>query len=112
MERGEVWWADLPDATGSEPGGRRPVLVVQANPFNRSAIRTVIVAVMTSRLERAAAPGNVLVTSTQSGLPKDSVVNVSQIFTVDREVLTNKVGNISTRVVRKIDDGLRRILAL
>ena len=112
MERGEIWWASLPAPSGSEPGGRRPAVIVQANAFNRSAINTVIVAIMTSSLDRAAAPGNVLVTSRQSGLRRDSVVNVSQLFTVDREVLTEKVGNMPTRLMLRVDDGLRRVLSL
>lgn len=112
MERGEIWWAELDEPQGSGPGGRRPVVVIQANAFNRSAIRTVVVAVMTSRLDRAEAPGNVLVTAKQSSLARDSVVNVSQVFTVDRNVLTARVTSLSPRVVQKIDDGLRRVLAL
>ena len=112
MERGEVWWASLPEPDGTEPGGRRPVLVIQANAFNKSPIRTVIVAALTTRLERASAPGNVLVTAKQSGLRKDSVVNVSQILTVDRRALTEKIGNMQARIMGQVDDGLRRVLTL
>jgi len=112
MERGEIWWAHLDEPRGSGLGGRRPVVVIQANAFNRSAIHTVIVAVMTSRLDRAEAPGNVLVTAKQSSLARDSVVNVSQVFTVDRDVLTARVTSLAPRVVQKIDEGLRRVLAL
>jgi mRNA interferase MazF len=112
MERGEIWWADLPDSDGSAPAGRRPVVVVQADAFNRSRIQTVIIAVMTSNLTRAAAPGNVLVSSSQSGLVRDSVINVSQLFTVDRSTLTEKVGNLPSRSIRALDDGLKLVLAL
>lgn len=112
MDRGDIWWAELPDPTGSEPGGRRPVVVIQSAPFNRSALRTVIIAVMTSRLDRAAAPGNVLVTAERSGLPRDSVVNVSQLFTVDRDSLTEKAGVLPARFMRGVDDGLRKVLGL
>jgi mRNA interferase MazF len=112
MERGEIWWASLPEPQGSEPGGRRPVTIVQANVFNRSAIQTVIVAVMTSNLDRASAPGNVLVTAKQSGLHRDSVVNVSQVFTIDRATLTEKVGNMPARLMKSVDEGLRRVLSL
>lgn len=112
MERGEVWWASLPEPDGSEPGGRRPVLVIQANAFNKSSIRTVIVAALTTRLERASAPGNVLVTAKQSGLRSDSVINVSQILTVDRRALTEKVGNAPAKILGQVDDGLRRVFAL
>lgn len=112
LERGEVWWADLPEPDGSAPGGRRPVLVIQANPFNRSRLATTLIAILTGRLDRAAAPGNVLVTARQSGLPRDSVVNVSQVFTVDRAVLTERVASLSGALMRKVDDGLRKVLDL
>ena len=112
MERGDIWWADLSDPTGSEPGVRRPVVVIQDNSFNRSAMATVIIAVMTSRLDRAAAPGNVLITAKQSGLRRDSVINVSQLFTVDRSILTEKAGNVPSLILSKLDDGLRRVLSL
>jgi mRNA interferase MazF len=87
--RGEVWWADLPEPRGSEPGYRRPVLVVQADSFNRSRIHTVIIAVLTTNIELAEAPGNVLLPAGSSGLSRDSVVNVSQILTLDRGFLIN-----------------------
>lgn len=112
MERGEVWWASLPEPDGSEPGGRRPVLVIQANAFNKSSIKTVIVAALTTRLERASAPGNVLMTGKQSGLRSDSVISVSQILTVDRRALTEKVGNAPAKIVGQVDDGLRKVFAL
>jgi mRNA interferase MazF len=91
MKRGEVWWASLPAPTGSGPGFRRPVVVVQSNPFNQSRIATVIVAIVTSNLALADAPGNVRVGKSESGLAKPSVVNVSQIITLDRELLTQRV---------------------
>ena len=112
IERGEIWWATLPEPEGSEPGGRRPVLVIQADAFNRSAIATTIIAIMTARLERAAAPGNVMVTAQQAGLPRDAVVNVSQLFTVDRSVLTERVGALPGAVMRMVDFGLMRVLEL
>ena len=111
-ERGQIWWADLPEADGSGPSGRRPVVVIQSDLFNRSAIQTVIIAVCTSRLDRAGAPGNFLVSAAQSGLPRDSVVNVSQLFTVDRSTLTEQVGNLPARLVKLLDEGLRLVLAL
>ena len=88
IQRGEIWWADLPERRRSEPGFRRPVLVIQANSFNRSRIQTVLVAVVTSNQELAGAPGHVLLSGPVSGLPRDSVVNISQIFTLDRAYLT------------------------
>jgi mRNA-degrading endonuclease toxin of MazEF toxin-antitoxin module len=83
VRRGEIWWASLPDPLGSGPGFRRPVVVVQANPFNESKIQTVVIAIITSNLALSTAPGNVRLSARQSKLPKDSVVNVSQIMTLD-----------------------------
>ncbi|NMG19764.1 type II toxin-antitoxin system PemK/MazF family toxin [Brasilonema bromeliae] len=112
MQRGEIWWADLPTPVASEPGYRRPVLVIQSDDFNRSRIRTVIVAVLTTNLRLAEAPGNVLVTTDETGLPQDSVVNVSQIITVDKSFLTERVSQVSDRVILLVEDGLRVVLAL
>lgn len=89
MYRGEIWWANLPDPVGSEPGYRRPVLVVQDDTFTQSRITTVIVVVITSNIQLAEAPGNVLLPHAVSGLPRDSVANISQVFTVDKTFLGN-----------------------
>lgn len=112
MERGEIWWANLPEPDGSGPGGRRPVLVIQADAFNRSAIETTIIAILTARMNRADAPGNVVLTAKQTSLPRDSVVNVSQLFTVDRSVLTERVGSLAGPLMRRVDVGLARVLGL
>jgi len=112
VTRGEIWWADLPEPRGSEPGYRRPVLVIQANSFNQSGIRTVIVAVLTSNLRLAEAPGNVLLPARVSGLPRDSIVNVSQLLTLDRSFLTEAVSKIPGRVMAEVDAGLRLVLEL
>ena len=112
MERAGVRAPSVPEPGGSEPGGRRPVLVIQANAFNKSSISTVIVAAITTRLERASAPGNVLVTSKQSGLRRDSVINVSQVLTIDRRALTERVGNAPAKIMGQVDDGLRRVFGL
>lgn len=112
MTRGEIWWADLPDPRGSEPGFRRPVLVIQANSFNRSRIQTVIVAVISSNLRLTDAPGNVLLPARVSGLPKDSVVNVSQLLTLDRSFLTEEVGKLPSRQMQDVDAGLRLVMEL
>jgi mRNA interferase MazF len=112
VTRGELWWADLPDPRGSEPGFRRPVLVIQANSFNRSRIQTVIVAVISSNLRLADAPGNVLVPAHASGLARDSVVNVSQLITLDRSFLMEAIGRISERVMSEVVAGLRLVLEL
>lgn len=112
MKRGEVWWASLPPATGSGPGFRRPVLVVQSNPFNQSRINTVVVAVITSNLALAEAPGNVRLGKSDGGLPKASVVNVSQVLTIDRALLTLRVKALSNPVMQRVDEGLRLVLGL
>lgn len=112
MKRGEVWWADLPEPDGSGPGLRRPVLVVQSNPFNESRIATVIVAVVTSNLALAEAPGNVRLSRSESGLPKPSVVNVSQLLTIDRGLLSERVRALPGAALQKVNEGLRLVLGL
>ena len=112
MKRGEIWWASLPEPTGSGPGFRRPVLIVQSNPFNASRIETVVVTVITSNLRLSAAPGNVEIAKRESGLGKTSVVNVSQILTLDRRMLTEQVRRLSDKKMLEIDQGLRAILGL
>ena len=112
MRRGEVWWAILPEPTGSGPGYRRPVLIVQANAFNESRIQTVIVAAMTSNLRLAEAPGNVLCHTRETKLPRDSVINVSQLLTVDKSLLTECLAALPPGTLRKVEDGLRLVLNL
>jgi len=112
MKRGELWWASLPNPAGSGPGFRRPVVVVQANSFNESRIATVVVAVVTSNLALAEAPGNVRLGKAESGLPRPSVVNVSQILTLDRQLLTERIKTLQAQSVSRLDEGLRLVLAL
>ena len=112
IRRGEVWWAGLPEPAASEPGYRRPVLVVSSDEFNGSRIRTVVAAVLTANLRLAAAPGNVLVAAEETGLPRDSVVNVSQVVTVDKSFLAEKAGLVGGRAMLAVEDGLRTVLAL
>jgi mRNA interferase MazF len=112
VERGEVWWADLDEPSGSEPGFRRPVLIVQSDTFNRSRIRTVIGVVVTSNLRLLDAPGNVLLPGKATGLPRDSVANVSQLLTLDRDFLTERVGRIRGGLLSDIESGLRLVLDL
>ncbi|PDW01387.1 type II toxin-antitoxin system PemK/MazF family toxin [Candidatus Chloroploca asiatica] len=112
MQRGDVWWANLPDASGSGPAFRRPVLLVQADAFTRSRIATVIVAVITSNLRLAAAPGNVVLRARESGLPKDSVINVSQLITLDKTELDEQVGQVLPTTLADVDQGLRVVLDL
>ena len=108
--QGEVWWADLGEPVGSGPGYRRPVLVVQGEAFNRSAIATVVCVPMTSNLKWAGAPGNVLVKSRDSGLAKESVANVSQIVALDRAVLIERVGKLPPEKVDLVLRGIDVVL--
>jgi mRNA interferase MazF len=110
--RGEIWWASLPAPVGSSPGYRRPVLIVQSDEFNRSAIRTALVAVITSNTRLADAPGNVLLPESASGLPKDSTVNVSQVLTIDRSLLTEIAGMVESERMDEVDSGLRLVMSL
>ncbi len=112
MYRGEIWWANLPEPLGSAPGYNRPVLVIQDDTFTQSNINTVIVVIITSNLKLAAAPGNVLLPRAASGLPKDSVVNVAQILTLDKKLLVERIGAIPDYLQLEIDDGIRTILYL
>jgi len=112
IQRGEIWWANLPDPIASEPGYRRPVLVVQSNDFNRSRIATVMAVVITSNLNLAQAPGNVLLPRKATGLSKDSVANISQVITIDKSFLTEKVGALPAHILEQIENGLRLVLAL
>ena len=112
LHRAEVWWAELDEPRGSEPGYRRPVLVVQADAFNRSRIQTTMVVVLTSNLRLLDAPGNVLLPAKLSGLPKDSVANVSRLVTVDRDYLRDRIGKVPPRVMAAIDAGLKLVLGL
>lgn len=112
VQRGEIWWASLPSPRGSGPGYRRPVVVVQSDSFNRSRIQTVVVAVVTSNVFLSRAPGNFVLTRRQSGLPRDSVVNVSQLLTLDRSYLTERVGRLRPTQIETLDDGLRLVLSL
>jgi mRNA interferase MazF len=112
VKRGEIWWATLPPPSGSGPGFRRPVLVIQSNPFNDSRISTAIIAVITSNLALAEAPGNVRAAKAESGLSKHSVVNVSQILTIDKALLTDRVQPLSAELMQRVDNGLRLVLDL
>ena len=110
-KRGEIWWADLEEPRGSESGYRRPVVIVQSNDFNKSKIRTVVVAVITSNMALAKAPGNIsLGINKRIGLKKESVINVSQIITLDKTYLTEKIGALSTIQKQELAEGLKLIL--
>ena len=112
IERGEVWWADLGEPDGSEPGYRRPVVIVQSDAFNRSRLRTVVAVVLMTNVRLVEAPGNVLLPAKATGLPKDSVVNVSQVMTVDRDFLLERAGRVRGQLLKDVDKGLRLVLAL
>ena len=112
MERGDVWWAHLPDPIASEPGFKRPVLIIQSDAFNRSRIRTIIAVVLTSNLRLTEAPGNVLLPASETGLPKDSVANVSQVITIDRSFFTENCGKLPSHILRSVEEGLRLSLSL
>lgn len=111
-ERGEVWWADLAAPRGSAPGFRRPILIVQSDAFNKSQLRTLIAVVLTSQMRLAAKPGNVLLPRVSTGLPRDSVANVTQIATVDEDFLAQQVGVIPRRLMAQVEAGLRLVLDL
>lgn len=110
ISQGEIWWADLPAPTGSGPGFRRPVVVVQADALNRSRIGTVVCVPLTGNLKWALAPGNVHLPSRVTSLPKDSVANVSQIITIDKEVLTARVGKLSRSKLELVLSGIDTVL--
>ncbi|HYH83427.1 MAG TPA: type II toxin-antitoxin system PemK/MazF family toxin [Longimicrobium sp.] len=112
VRRGDVWWGDLAEPRGSEPGFRRPLLIVQSDAFNRSRVSTVLAVALTSNLRLVDAPGNVLVPAQTTGLAKDSVANVSQLVTVDRRFLEQRIGRASSRVMSAVEIGLKLVLGL
>ena len=112
MRRGEIWWADFGRPAGSEPGYRRPVLVVQSDLFTQSSISTVIVIPMTRNLRLAAAPGNVACGKRQTGLPSRSVANVSQLAVVNRSRLVEKVGALSGTLLKQVEAGILLVLGM
>jgi mRNA interferase MazF len=110
IDQGDVYWVDLDEPAGSEPGYRYPHVVIQNNVFNRSRINTVVVCALTPNLEWAKAPGNILLEEGEANLPDQSVVNVSQIFTVDKGDLNEKIGALPRRRVRQILEGVRLVI--
>ncbi len=112
MRRGEIWWASLGNPVGSGPGYRRPMLVVQSDEFNESAIRTSVCATITSNMRLAAVPGNVRISRRLSRLRNDSVVNVSQLITLDKSLLTEKVSRLPAESLREVEAGIKLVLAL
>ena len=112
IQRGQVWWANLGEPRGSAPGFERPVLVVSSDAFNRSKIATVLCAVVTSNLRLADAPGNVSLAVGDAGLDRPSVVNVSQVVTLDKAALVERLGTLDSAQIRLVELGLRRVLNL
>jgi mRNA interferase MazF len=112
INRGEIWWAALPYPVGSTPGYKRPILIVQSNEFNKSKINTLIAVAITSNIRLAAAPGNILLTAKSSKLPRESVINVSQIITIDKSFLTEKVHALPDAIMDQVDEGLRLVLKI
>jgi mRNA interferase MazF len=112
IERGGIHWADLGEPDGSRPAKRRPVLVTQADPYNASRLATVLVAVLTSNTKLATAPGNVFLPASATGLPRDSVVNVTALVTLNKNDLAGRVGKLPASLMRDVDTGLRHVLAL
>ena len=113
FKRGDIWWADLDEPRGSEPGYRRPVVIVQSDDFNNSKIKTVIVAVITANLNLIKAPGNLKLGATKNiGLNKESVINVSQIITLDKSYLVKKTGKLSASQKLELTEGLKLVLGI
>lgn len=110
ISQGEIWWADIQDPLGSGPGFRRPVMVVQGDPFNRSKIATVLCVPLTSNLKWADAPGNVLIEARLTGLLKDSVANVSLTVALDKSILTECVGKLSRAKINLVLAGINIVL--
>lgn len=112
IKRGDIWWAELPEPQGSGPGYKRPLVIIQSNEFNKSKINTVVAAVITTNIRLAAAPGNILLSIKKSKLPKESVINVSQLITIDKSFLTEKVKRLPVSVMLQVDEGIRLVLNL
>jgi len=112
IKRGEIWWAEIPEPKGLEPEYKRPLVVIQSNEFNKSRINTIVAAVITTNIRLAQAPGNIMLTVKQSNLPKKSVINVSQVITIDKTFLNEKAGTLSNKIMDIVDDGLRLVLKL
>ncbi len=112
IERGGLYWADLGPAAGSRPAKRRPVLVVQSGPYNASRLATVIAAVITSNTALATLPGNTFLPAVATGLPRDSVVNITALVTLNKTDLTERIGTTPQSLMREVDRGLRRVLGL
>jgi mRNA interferase MazF len=110
ISQGDVFWLDLGTPDGSGPGYRRPYMVIQNNVYNRSAIQTTVVCAITSNIDRALVPGNILLRKGEGGLPRQSVINVTQLYTIDKSRFTQKIGTLSHDRVRQALEGISRVL--
>lgn len=112
IKRGEIWWAELPEPAGSEPGYRLPLLILQSDDFNKSKINTTIAVTLTTNLNLSSAPGNIFLSKRESKLPRESVINISQIVTIDKSFLMKKVSTVSEKIMSEVETGLRLVLRL
>ncbi len=112
MMRGEIWWADFGIPFGSEPGFRRPVVIVQDDTFNKSKINTIIVLPLTTNLRLENAPGNIFLEKKESTLPKDSIIIVSQLYAIDKQRLLEKIIKINNSIMREIENGIMLVLGI
>lgn len=112
ISRAELYWADLGAPSASRPAKRRPVLVIQSDPYNASRIATVLTAVVTSNTALAAMPGNVFLPAAATGLPRDSVVNITALVTLNKTDLSDRIGDLPANIMDDVDRGLRRVLGL
>ncbi len=112
IRRGEIWWAELREPAGSGPGYKRPLVVIQSDDFNKSRINTIIAVVLTTNIKLADSPGNVMLPKKMTGLPKDSVTNVSQLIAIDKYYLSKRIRILPAGTMKRIDDGLRLVLSL
>lgn len=112
MKRGDVWWASMAEPRGSEPGYRRPVVIVSSNEFNKSHIQTVICAAITTNLRLENAPGNFKLSKSKHGINRESVVNISQLVTLDKSFLTEQAGSLNNTQLNKLNEGLRLVLSI
>ena len=110
MRRGSVWWVDLPAPIGSMPGYERPAIIVSSDEFNDTPLKTVIVVMLTSQLRYGQLPGNFILKAHETGLPKDSAVNITQLLTIDKSMLIEKHGELSPRLMARLVDSLRIVL--
>jgi mRNA interferase MazF len=110
VKRGEVWWANLPEPVASEPGYRRPVLIISSNFYNLTSISTIIGITLTSNLDYARLPNNIFLSSRETGLSQDSVINMTQVITVDKRFLEQQIGNINQSTLEQLNESLKTVL--